>query len=48
MRIRTFMVPPYLAYYAAMTNNQTLMTEAYNQCAQYRKARLLPFRLLPL
>jgi rhamnogalacturonyl hydrolase YesR len=35
----TYMVPPFLAYYAAVTNNQTLMTEAYLQCERYREVR---------
>ena len=30
-------VPPFLAYYAALTSNQTMMTEAYNQCRLYRQ-----------
>ena len=31
------MVPPFLAYYGAMTGNQTLLQEAYNQIKLYRK-----------
>ena len=31
------MVPPFLAYYAALTSNQTMMTDAYNQCKLYRQ-----------
>lgn len=31
-----FMVPPYLAYYAEMTNNRTLMSEAVRQISLYR------------
>ena len=30
------MVPPFLAYYGAMTGNQTLLQEAYNQIKLYR------------
>lgn len=30
------MVPPFLAYYGALTNNVTLMQEAYTQCKLYR------------
>jgi len=29
-------VPPFLAYYAALQNNQTLMQEAYHQISLYR------------
>lgn len=32
-----YMVPPFLAYYGAMTGNQTLLQEAYNQIKLYRK-----------
>lgn len=31
-----YMVPPFLAYYGAVTNNQTLLEEAYNQVSAYR------------
>ena len=30
------MVPPFLAYYGALTSNKTLMSEAYNQIKLYR------------
>lgn len=33
----TYMVPPFLAYYAALTSNQTMMQEAYMQCKLYRQ-----------
>lgn len=33
----TYMVPPFLAYYGVLTNNQTIVTEAYNQIMLYRK-----------
>jgi hypothetical protein len=32
-----YMAPPFIAYYAAMTNNETMMMDAYNQCKLYRK-----------
>lgn len=31
-----YMVPPFLAYYGALTLNRTLLLEAYNQCKLYR------------
>ncbi|WWC72204.1 uncharacterized protein I206_106164 [Kwoniella pini CBS 10737] len=31
-----YMVPPFLAYYGALRNNQTLLQEAYRQCSLYR------------
>lgn len=31
------MVPPFLAYYGAHTNNETLLREAVNQCRKYRQ-----------
>ncbi|WVW86366.1 hypothetical protein I302_108410 [Kwoniella bestiolae CBS 10118] len=31
-----YMVPPFLAYYAVLHNNQTLLQEAYRQCSLYR------------
>lgn len=31
------MAPPFMAYYAAMTSNETLMRDAFNQCQLYRK-----------
>ena len=31
------MVPPFLAYYGAVTGNQTLLQEAYDQIKLYRK-----------
>ncbi|WWC91904.1 uncharacterized protein L201_006853 [Kwoniella dendrophila CBS 6074] len=31
-----YMVPPFLAYYGAYHNNQTLIQEAYRQCSLYR------------
>jgi len=31
------MVPPFLAYYGVMTENRTLLLEAYNQITLYRK-----------
>ncbi|KAJ2916912.1 hypothetical protein MD484_g3483, partial [Candolleomyces efflorescens] len=31
-----YMVPPFLAYYGAVTRNRTLLVEAYNQCKLYR------------
>ena len=34
------MVPPFLAYYGVMTNNQTLLEEAYNQVNLYRSVLL--------
>ena len=30
------MVPPFLAYYGVLTNNRTMLVEAYNQCKLYR------------
>ncbi|CED83332.1 Six-hairpin glycosidase-like [Phaffia rhodozyma] len=33
-----YMVPPFLAYMGALENNQTLVTEAYNQLGLYRGA----------
>ncbi|WVR09593.1 hypothetical protein IAU60_006664 [Kwoniella sp. DSM 27419] len=32
-----YMVPPFLAYYGVLHNNQTLVEEAYNQIAHYRQ-----------
>ncbi|KAH9828825.1 Six-hairpin glycosidase-like protein [Rhodofomes roseus] len=32
----TYMVPPFLAYYAVMTSNQSLLQEAYTQIKLYR------------
>ncbi|KAL7409344.1 hypothetical protein BDY24DRAFT_403506 [Mrakia frigida] len=32
-----YMVPPFLAYYAAMTSNTTMMKDAYDQCRLYRQ-----------
>ncbi|KIJ53229.1 hypothetical protein M422DRAFT_58565 [Sphaerobolus stellatus SS14] len=32
----TYMVPPFLAYYGAVTQNKSLVTEAYNQLKLYR------------
>ena len=32
-----YMVPPFIAYYGALTNNRTLLAEAYNQCRLYRQ-----------
>ncbi|KAG2003241.1 glycosyl hydrolase family 88 [Coprinopsis cinerea AmutBmut pab1-1] len=32
-----YMVPPFLAYYGAHTNNETLLLEAVNQCRYYRQ-----------
>ncbi|KAF5335762.1 hypothetical protein D9611_009663 [Ephemerocybe angulata] len=31
-----YMVPPFLAYYGALTNDQSKLEEAYNQCKLYR------------
>ncbi|KAI5895280.1 glycoside hydrolase family 105 protein [Schizophyllum commune H4-8] len=31
-----YMVPPFLAYYGVITENKTLLEEAYNQCSLYR------------
>lgn len=31
-----YMVPPFLAYYAVLTENKTLLEESYNQIAHYR------------
>ncbi|RXW12246.1 hypothetical protein EST38_g13610 [Candolleomyces aberdarensis] len=31
-----YMVPPFFAYYGALTRNRTLLVEAYNQCKLYR------------
>ncbi|WRT70037.1 uncharacterized protein IL334_007031 [Kwoniella shivajii] len=31
-----YMVPPFLAYYGAYHNNQTLLQDAYQQCSLYR------------
>lgn len=31
-----YMVPPFLAYYGAITANQTLLQDAYNQISLYR------------
>lgn len=30
------MVPPFLAYYAVLSQNKTLLTESYNQIKLYR------------
>jgi rhamnogalacturonyl hydrolase YesR len=35
-----YMVPPFLAYYGVMTNNNTLVEEAYNQIRLYRDVLL--------
>lgn len=32
-----YMVPPFLAYFGLLTNNQTLLTDAYTQISLYRK-----------
>ncbi|KAF9220660.1 hypothetical protein BS17DRAFT_713741 [Gyrodon lividus] len=32
-----YMVPPFLAYYGVITQNETLLQEAYNQISLYRK-----------
>jgi len=32
---------PFIAYYGAVTKNQTLLMEAYTQCKLYRDALLL-------
>ncbi|KAG2043990.1 Six-hairpin glycosidase-like protein [Suillus americanus] len=32
-----YMVPPFLAYYGVMTQNQTILSEAYTQISLYRK-----------
>lgn len=32
-----YMAPPFLAYYGLLTNNQTLLTDAYTQISLYRK-----------
>lgn len=32
-----YMVPPFLAYYGALTANYTLINEAYVQCRLYRQ-----------
>ncbi len=31
-----YMVPPFLAYYGVLTENETLVSEAYNQIRVYR------------
>jgi hypothetical protein len=31
-----YMVPPFLAYYGMISENQTLLSEAYNQISLYR------------
>ena len=31
------MVPPFLAYYGVLTQNQTLVQAAYDQCRLYRE-----------
>ena len=31
------MVPPFLAYYGVLSNNQTLLQAAYDQCRLYRQ-----------
>ena len=31
------MVPPFLAYYGVLSNNQTLVQAAYDQCRLYRQ-----------
>lgn len=31
-----YMVPPFLAYYGLLTNNQSLITDAYTQIKLYR------------
>ena len=36
------MVPPFLAYYGVMTQNQSLVAEAYNQIKLYRSYLLDP------
>ncbi|ORX39444.1 Six-hairpin glycosidase-like protein [Kockovaella imperatae] len=33
-----YMVPPFLAYYGVLHNNQSLIQEAYTQCSLYRQA----------
>ena len=35
---RICQVPPFLAYYGALTSNQTLLQMAYTQCSLYRDA----------
>ncbi|EIN09922.1 hypothetical protein PUNSTDRAFT_66094 [Punctularia strigosozonata HHB-11173 SS5] len=37
-----FMGPPFIAYYGAVTQNQTLLQFAYDNCRLYRDALLLP------
>ena len=37
-----YMVPPFLAYYGVMTQNQSLVAEAYNQIRLYRSYLLDP------
>ncbi|KAL7423979.1 hypothetical protein Q5752_001564 [Cryptotrichosporon argae] len=37
-----YMVPPFLAYYGALTANQTLVQAAYDQISFYRQALLQP------
>ncbi|KAG8847045.1 hypothetical protein FRB96_001695 [Tulasnella sp. 330] len=37
-----YMTPPFLAYYGAITNNVTLILEAYNQISLYRSALFSP------
>lgn len=32
-----YMVPPFLAYYGVLTQNQTILSEAYTQISLYRK-----------
>lgn len=36
------MVPPFLAYYGVVTQNQSLINEAVNQISLYRKNLLVP------
>lgn len=31
------MAPPFIAYYGVLTNNESLVTEAYTQCKLYRQ-----------
>lgn len=41
-----YMTPPFLSAYGLMTDNQTLLQEAYDQCRLYREALMTDEQLL--
>lgn len=43
-----FMGPPFLAYYGAVTKNQSLLQLAYDNCRLYREALLINTTYGPL